>query len=96
MVPLIDRYIRHGLMRSESKADHALAEKAKKQLMLYGIQVTQTGTRRVLHPSRGCWPTAKASASPSSTSSRRRCKRLATASERSSSRILSARRRRPW
>ena len=45
MIPLIDRYIRHGLMRSKSSADHALADTAKKQLMLYGIQVTQTGTR---------------------------------------------------
>ena len=50
MIPLIDRYIRHGLMRSKSSADHALAETAKKQLMLYGIQVTQTGTRPCAAP----------------------------------------------
>ena len=94
MVPLIDRYIRHGLMRSESKADHALAEKAKKQLMLYGIQVTQTGTRR-------CAPSAGAGLQR-----RRRIalkhiletemQTLGDGIERSSSRTLSARRRRRW
>lgn len=50
MIPLIDRYIRHGLLRSAHKADHALAEHAKKRLMLYGVQITQTGARACAAP----------------------------------------------
>ena len=29
IIPLLDRYVRHGLMRSEDERDHALAEEQK-------------------------------------------------------------------
>ena len=47
---VIDRYIRHGLLRSDHPADHELAEQAKKRLMLYGIQITQMGMRPCAAP----------------------------------------------
>ncbi len=50
LMPLLDRYIRHGLMRSESSKDHELAEEAKQRLRLFGVQVTETGTRPCASP----------------------------------------------
>ncbi len=50
IIPLIDRYVRYGLMRSTHKDDHDLAEEAKKRLMLYGFQITQNGSRRCAAP----------------------------------------------
>jgi superfamily II DNA or RNA helicase len=50
LVPLLDRYIRHRLQRSEDPADHALAERAIAKLRLLGIQVTETGPRACASP----------------------------------------------
>jgi superfamily II DNA or RNA helicase len=50
IIPLLDRYVRHGLMRSEDERDHALAERAKKQLNLFGVQITATGARACASP----------------------------------------------
>ena len=50
MITLLDRYIRNGLMRSESKEDHALAEDAKKKLRMVGIQITKGGVRACASP----------------------------------------------
>jgi len=50
LIPLLDKYIRHGLMRSEDERDHALAERAKKQLYLFGVQITSTGSRACASP----------------------------------------------
>ncbi len=50
LLPLLDRYIRHGLIRSKSKADHELAEEAKGRLRLYGVQVTESGMRSCASP----------------------------------------------
>ena len=50
LMPLLDRYIRHGLMRSENQKDHELAEEAKQRLRLFGVQITETGTRPCASP----------------------------------------------
>ena len=50
LITLLDRYIRNGLMRSESKDDHALAEEAKKKLRMLGIQITKGGVRACASP----------------------------------------------
>ncbi|MFL2952027.1 MAG: DEAD/DEAH box helicase family protein [Candidatus Thalassarchaeaceae archaeon] len=50
LITLLDRYIRNGLMRSESKEDHALAEDAKKNLRMLGIQITKGGARACASP----------------------------------------------
>ncbi len=50
LVPLLDRYIRHRLQRSEDPADHALAEQAIAKLRLLGIQITETGPRACASP----------------------------------------------
>ena len=50
IIPLLDRYIRNGLMRSKSKKDHALAEEAKDRLRLLGVQITERGARACASP----------------------------------------------
>lgn len=50
LVPVLDRYIRHRLQRSEDPADHALAEQAIAKLRLLGIQITETGPRACASP----------------------------------------------
>ena len=50
LITILDRYIRNGLMRSESREDHALAEDAKKKLRMLGIQITQGGARACASP----------------------------------------------
>jgi len=50
LITLLDRYIRNGLMRSESEEDHSLAEDAKKKLRMLGIQITKGGARACASP----------------------------------------------
>ena len=50
VVALLDRYIRHGLRRSENPEDQALAEKAISRLRLMGTQITETGMRACASP----------------------------------------------
>ncbi len=50
LVPILDRYIRHRLQRSEDPADHALAEQAIAKLRLLGVQITETGPRACASP----------------------------------------------
>jgi len=50
LVPVLDRYIRHRLQRSEDPADHALAERAIAKLRLLGVQITETGSRACASP----------------------------------------------
>ena len=48
--PVLDRYIRHGLRRSEQPADHERAVKAIRILRSLGVQVTETGTQACASP----------------------------------------------
>ena len=50
LVPVLDRYIRHGLRLSRSQADHRLAERAIGQLRVLGWQVTETGCQPCASP----------------------------------------------
>ena len=50
LVPVLDRYIRHCLMRSDDPADHALAEQAIDRLRVLGVQITETGPRPCASP----------------------------------------------
>ncbi|MDP6661763.1 MAG: DEAD/DEAH box helicase family protein, partial [Candidatus Thalassarchaeaceae archaeon] len=50
VMTVLDRYIRNGLMRSESKEDHALAEEAKEKLRMLGVQITEGGVRACASP----------------------------------------------
>ncbi len=50
LVPVLDRYVRHGLMRSESPQDHELAERAIAKLRVLGVQITETGPRPCASP----------------------------------------------
>ena len=48
--PVLDRYVRHGLRRSESTKDHQQGEDLTKRLRLLGIQITETGSRPCASP----------------------------------------------
>lgn len=48
--PVLDRYVRHGLRRSESKLDHEKAELVTKRLRMLGTQITETGIRPCASP----------------------------------------------
>jgi len=50
LVPVLDRYLRHRLRRSEDPADHVLADQAIAKLRLLGIQITETGPRACASP----------------------------------------------
>ena len=50
IIPLLDRYIRHGLLRSKNKKDHELAEIAIQRLRMLGHQITETGIRPCASP----------------------------------------------
>lgn len=50
LVPVIDRYVRHGLRRSEAQADHELARQAIRRLRMLGVQITETGSRACASP----------------------------------------------
>ena len=47
---VLDRYVRYGLRRSESKFDHELSESIVARLRLLGIQITETGSRPCASP----------------------------------------------
>jgi superfamily II DNA or RNA helicase len=50
LVPVLDRYIRHGLRRSPNPGDHERAERAISRLRMVGMQVTETGTQPCASP----------------------------------------------
>lgn len=47
---VLDRYVRHGLRRSENSDDHVLSESVVSRLRLLGIQITETGSRPCASP----------------------------------------------
>ncbi len=50
LVPVLDRYIRWCLLRSENAADHELAQQAIARLRVLGMQITETGPRPCASP----------------------------------------------
>ena len=50
LVPVIDRYVRHGLRRSPHPADRELAETAIQRMRLLGVQITETGCQACASP----------------------------------------------
>ncbi len=50
LVPVLDRYIRHRLLRSPNTADHDVAERAIRRLRALGVQITETGSRACASP----------------------------------------------
>ena len=48
--PVLDRYVRHGLRRSESELDHEKAELVTQRLRMLGSQITETGIRPCASP----------------------------------------------
>ena len=50
LVPVIDRYVRHGLRRSHHPADRELAETAIGRMRLLGVQITETGCQACASP----------------------------------------------
>ncbi len=50
VIPVVDRYIRHRLMRSANPLDHRRAQRAKAKLRLLGVQITETGSQPCASP----------------------------------------------
>jgi superfamily II DNA or RNA helicase len=50
LVPVLDRYLRHGLRASAHPDDHALAERTIRRLRMLGVQVTEHGTQACASP----------------------------------------------
>ena len=50
LIPLLDRYVRHALRRSNAEKDHALAEQAVQRLRMLGVQITETGAQACASP----------------------------------------------
>ena len=48
--PVLDRYVRHGLRRSESELDHKKADLVTQRLRMLGTQITETGIRPCASP----------------------------------------------
>ena len=48
--PVLDRYVRHGLRRSESELDHEKADLVTHRLRMLGTQITETGIRPCASP----------------------------------------------
>ena len=48
--PVLDRYVRHGLRRSESEFDHEKAELVTQRLRMLGTQITEKGIRPCASP----------------------------------------------
>ena len=48
--PVLDRYVRYGLRRSESELDHEKAELVTQRLRMLGTQITETGIRPCASP----------------------------------------------
>ena len=53
--PVLDRYVRHGLRRSELKEDHKKGEILTSRLRLLGMQITETGIRPCASPVGRLW-----------------------------------------
>ena len=47
---VLDRYVRHGLRRSNNPIDHELSESVVSRLRMLGIQITETGSRPCSSP----------------------------------------------
>ncbi|MFO0906156.1 MAG: DEAD/DEAH box helicase family protein [Pirellulales bacterium] len=50
LVPVLDRYVRHGLRRSPREEDRALADVAIQRLRMLGVQITETGCQACASP----------------------------------------------
>lgn len=50
LVPVLDRFIRHGLRRSPNPADQRLADRAIAALRMLGVQITETGAQPCASP----------------------------------------------
>ena len=50
LIPVLDRYVRHRLRRSQNPADHEKAEQAIRRLRLLGVQITETGSQTCASP----------------------------------------------
>jgi hypothetical protein len=50
LVPVLDRFIRHRLRRSQDTNDHALADRAINKLRTLGVQITETGSQPCASP----------------------------------------------
>jgi len=50
LMPVLGRYIRNALRRSESAADRELGEQATRRLRMFGVQVTETSTQVCASP----------------------------------------------
>ena len=48
--PVLDRYVRHGLRRSNNEKDHEKAELVTQRLRMLGTQITETGIRPCASP----------------------------------------------
>ena len=48
--PVLDRYVRYGLRRSENELDHQKAELVTQRLRMLGTQITETGIRPCASP----------------------------------------------
>lgn len=49
-IPVLDRYVRHRLRRSEQATDHTLGDYVIAELRTLGVQVTETGTQACASP----------------------------------------------
>ena len=50
LIPVLDRYVRHRLRRSEHQDDHRLAEQVIRRLRTLGVQITDTGSQACASP----------------------------------------------
>ncbi len=50
LVPVLDRYVRHGLRLSSSTEDHDLAKKVTSLMRMLGVQITETGAQACASP----------------------------------------------
>jgi hypothetical protein len=50
VVPVLDRYVRHRLLRSPITADQELAQRVIRRLRVLGVQITETGSRACASP----------------------------------------------
>ncbi|PQO31311.1 DEAD/DEAH box helicase [Blastopirellula marina] len=50
IIPVLDRYVRHGLRRSANAEDRALADRVISGLRMLGVQITETGCQACASP----------------------------------------------
>jgi len=50
LTPVLDRYVRHHLRRSEKSEDRELAERVIRRLRTLGVQITETGSQACASP----------------------------------------------